>query len=626
MLVKEIARKELEQKNVELATAVSQAEHANKAKSYFLSTMSHDIRTPLNSILSMNEMVLRECDNENILIYSGHIRSSGNTLLGLINDILDFSKIEAGKLEIIPVDYQISSVLNDLVNMLQTKTEEKGLSLELDIDSAIPNYLHGDEIRLKQAVTNLLTNAVKYTQKGTVSLSIGFHKIPENCDYILLNVSVRDTGIGIKKDDIGRLFEAFERLDEINNRKIEGTGLGIPITQKLLNLMGSSLCVESEYGKGSCFSFSVKQKVTKWDAVGDYKTAFRRSVAERKKYTERFTAPDACILVVDDTPVNLTVVKNLLKRTKLNIDTANSADECIEQAIRKKYDIIFLDHMMPYKDGIEALRELKTMTNNPNANTPIICLTANAISGMRDNYIAAGFDDYLTKPIDPENLEETIIRYLPSEKILTAEKTDKDVLGEKIPDFLYQIEEIDVASGLKHCGNPEAYLEALRAYLETFMLNSEEILEYWKKRDIQNVTVKIHGLKSTARVIGALSLSISAEHLEKAGQARDLKTLEDDIGMLIADNKALGQKLMPIVQCDSQSVEKPMLSEEGLKNIYDKLQKHLASSDYDAIEALGEEMEKFSVPASEKERNEKIKNAISMLDFDEIPVLLSGIR
>ncbi len=622
MLVKEAARKELEEKNKELAAAISGAESANKAKSYFLSTMSHDIRTPLNSILSMNEMVLRECDNENILIYSGHIRSSGNTLLGLINDILDFSKIEAGKLEIIPVDYQISSVLNDLVNMLQTKTEEKGLSLELDIDREIPNYLHGDEIRIKQAVTNLLTNATKYTKEGTVSFRVGYEKLPEDSEVILLKVSVSDTGIGIKKEDVGRLFEAFERLDELGNRKIEGTGLGIPITQKLLNLMGSTLCVESEYGKGSCFSFSVKQKVIKWDAVGDYKTAFRRSVAERKKYTESFTAPEACILVVDDTPVNLTVVKSLLKRTKLKIDTANSADECIECAMRKKYDLIFLDHMMPYKDGIEALRELKAMPDNPNVDTPMICLTANAISGMRDTYIAAGFDDYLTKPIDPSNLEETIIQYLPPEKIIPASATDTHLLQEVIPEFVYQIEEIDVTAGLKHCGSPEAYLEALHAYTETVMANSAEIAAFWKERDIQNVTVKIHGLKSTARVIGALSLSTFAQQLEKAGQERDVKTLEDNIDKILADNRALGEKLMPIAKSETAAAEKPMLSEEELANIYLKLQQYLEGSDYDAIEALGEDLEGYQVPERERERVEKIKKAISMLDYDEIPALL----
>ncbi|MCR5813064.1 MAG: transporter substrate-binding domain-containing protein [Desulfovibrio sp.] len=547
MLVKESARKELEEKNKELAIAVKAAENANKAKTYFLSTMSHDIRTPLNSILSMNEMVLRECDNEDILIYSGHIRSSGNTLLGLINDILDFSRIEAGKLEIIPVDYQLSSVLNDLMNLLQARTEAKGLGLELQIDRNIPNYLHGDEIRIKQIITNLLTNAVKYTKTGKVTFIMGYSTIADNPGAIELWVSVKDTGIGIKKEDMGRLFGAFERINETHNRNIEGTGLGIPITQKLLDLMGSQLVVESYFGQGSTFSFRLRQKVVQWEAVGDYRTAFKRSVAQRKKYQESFTAPQGCLLVVDDTPVNLTVVKSLLKRTKLQIDTAMSGDECLKMSTQKKYDMIFMDHMMPTKDGIEAMQELKAMKDNPNARTPVICLTANAIAGMRDTYLAAGFDDYLSKPIDPDRLEAIIVKYLPPEKMqLKEQKATEPFVDKKnseIPDFLYQIQEIDLNTGLRHCGNASIYLEALSAYVETISQNAQVIADYWQKQDIKNLTIKVHALKSSARIIGALSLASLAEKLEQAGHDHQLKVLADNLETLLSNYRALGQKL-----------------------------------------------------------------------------------
>ena len=309
--------------------------------------------------------------------------------------------------------------------------EEKGLELKIDVDPALPNHLKGDEIRIKQAVTNILSNAVKYTKEGTITFGLGFETVPEDESSVLLKFSVKDTGVGIKKENVSKLFEAFERLDKIENRSIEGTGLGIPITQSLLRLMGSTLEVESEYGVGSTFSFALKQEVKNWEGVGDFEKSFIKGITGRRTYREKFIAPDAKILVVDDAPVNLTVFKNLLKATKMQIDSAGSADECIEMTKKSKYDMIFLDHMMPEKDGIEALREIKAMADNPNIETPAVCLTANAISGMREMYLAEGFDDYLTKPIDSGDLEECIIRHLTLEKILPP-VTKKGYISDKI--------------------------------------------------------------------------------------------------------------------------------------------------------------------------------------------------
>ena len=404
------------------------ADSANRAKSAFLANMSHDIRTPINAVLGMNEMIQRECGDEHILSYSEKIRSAGNTLLGLVNDILDLSKIEAGKLDIIPVDYDLTSVLNDLVNMLKPRADAKELAFETTIDKDIPKYLHGDEIRLKQIITNILTNAVKYTEKGSVKFSVSYEKTGD--DSISLKISVADTGIGIKPEDIPKLFSEFDRIDEERNRAVEGTGLGMAITQRLLSKMDSRLDVKSEYGKGSVFSFAVSQKVVKWEPVGSFDEALRRSLAGRKKYRERFTAPDAEILVVDDTPMNIDVFVSLLKKTLMRIDTASSGDECIALAAKKKYDIIFLDHMMPEKNGIETLGELKAMTGCPNAGTPMICITANAVSGSREKYLNAGFDDCITKPVDPDRLEQIIMEYLPRDKVtVSSAKTAAPVLS-----------------------------------------------------------------------------------------------------------------------------------------------------------------------------------------------------
>ncbi len=332
---------------------------ASEAKSSFLSNMSHEIRTPINAILGMNEMILRECNDKNILGYSESIRTAGSTLLGLVNDILDFSKIEAGKMEIIPVDYDLSSVINDLMNMIQTKADDKGLKLAFDISREVPKFLHGDEVRIKQIITNILTNAVKYTEKGTVTLYVSYEKITEEPDSIMLHVAVRDTGIGIRQEDMKKLFSEFDRIEEERNRNVEGTGLGMSITKRLLEMMGSSLQVESTYGLGSVFSFSLKQTVVKWEALGDYEEAYQSSLAGRKKYHEKIRAPEAEILVVDDTPMNLDVFIQLLKQTGIKIETATGGEEALSLSYDKKYDIIFLDHMMPDKDGIETLHELR---------------------------------------------------------------------------------------------------------------------------------------------------------------------------------------------------------------------------------------------------------------------------
>ena len=408
--------------NRKLAVAAEAANQANEAKSHFLSTMSHDIRTPMNAIIGMNEMILRDSREDGTLMYAESIRTAGNTLLGIINDILDFSKIEAGKMELIDVDYNLVALLNDLVNMVQRKAEEKKLTFQLDVDPNLPRVLHGDELRIKQVITNILSNAVKYTKEGGVVFAISGRECAE-ADSIMLHVSVRDTGIGIKEEDLGKLFEAFERIEEKKNRNIEGTGLGMAIAQSFLNMMDSKIQVESEYGKGSVFSFDLKQKVVNREPLGDFDAAFKSYLSERKTYQVPFMAPRARVLVVDDMEINLKVFVSLLSKTKMQIDTAKSGDAGIALFKRNLYDVIFLDHMMPDKDGIETLQEMRACADIPNQKAPMICLTANAVSEMREMYLEAGFDDYLTKPIDTEKLEDMLLRYLPPD--LVEQPTDE---------------------------------------------------------------------------------------------------------------------------------------------------------------------------------------------------------
>ena len=391
------------------------ADDANKAKSSFLANMSHEIRTPINAVLGMDEMILRESREKSILSYAHDIQTAGRTLLSLINDILDFSKIEEGRMEILPTQYELSSLVGDVGNMIRERARRKGLAFEIDVDSNIPYVLYGDDIRIRQILLNLLTNAVKYTEKGRVRLELGYEKCSD--DEIDLRFSISDTGIGMKEEDMDSLFSPFERIEESRNRAVEGTGLGMSIVKQLLALMGSKLDVKSEYGKGSEFSFTIRQKVIKWSPVGDYSTRYENGI-DNAQYRELFHAPDASVLVVDDTEVNLDVIRNLLKRTMINVDTASSGREALVCVQRRSYDMIFIDHMMPDIDGIETLRLIRETLQDP----PVcIALTANAVSGAREIYLNAGFADYLSKPVDGKHLEEMIRSYLPKDKMQSVE-------------------------------------------------------------------------------------------------------------------------------------------------------------------------------------------------------------
>ena len=389
--------------------AVTKYEIASRAKSRFLAQMSHEIRTPINAVLGMNEMILRESEDENILEYAGNIDSAGKTLLNLINSILDFSKIEDGKMEIVPVKYDTASLINDLYHSIIQRADAKGLEFVIDVDETLPCTLVGDDVRISQVIMNLLTNAVKYTEKGSVMLSI--RATERNEGKVQLSVFVKDTGIGIRDDDMVKLFESFERLDEVRNHNIEGTGLGISIVKNLLDMMGSQLHVESEYGVGSVFSFVIQQEVFDETPIGDYKKRQKDSIAHKDKESV-IQAPNARILVVDDNDMNLKVARNLLKLCGIRPEEAGSGAQTIELMRQNTYDIVFLDHMMPGMDGIETLQRVKEEKLVP-GNTVMIALTANAVVGARETYLAAGFHDYLSKPIELRHLVEKLQEYLP---------------------------------------------------------------------------------------------------------------------------------------------------------------------------------------------------------------------
>lgn len=391
-----------------LSEAVEEATRSNAAKSTFLANMSHEIRTPLNGIIGMNEMIIRETGEEETRKSASIVLSSGKVLLALINDILDFSKIESGKMDIIEVEYSLSKVIANLISMTRVRAEAKGLAFELKINPDIPDRLYGDDIRIKQIVTNILTNAVKYTEKGKVTLDMSYKLLGD--DNMELIAAVTDTGIGIKEKNMESLFESFERLDMTQNRSIEGTGLGMTITSRLLDMMGGMISVQSVYGRGSTFFVRIPQKII--DPESRVNINEQDDVALEKIINDTTSYDGSRVLVVDDNKINLMVASKMLKNLGCVVDTVMSGMSCIKKACEQQYDIIFMDYLMPELDGLETLYKLNDEPGNINRNVPVVIMTANAIAGMKEFYIDAGFTDFISKPIDMERLKVVMSKYL----------------------------------------------------------------------------------------------------------------------------------------------------------------------------------------------------------------------
>ena len=519
--------------NREYEKAKDEAIRANEAKSLFLSNMSHEIRTPINAVLGMNEMILRECSDKQLLSYAANIQSSGKTLLFLINDILDMSKIESGKMEIVRVEYEPENLIMDLWNVIFLRAQEKGLDISFTLDETLPRIMFGDDVRIKQIVTNLLTNAVKYTPQGGIAMHVAYERRGEG--QIALIISVKDTGMGIRKEDMGKLFESFQRLDEEKNRNIEGTGLGMNITMSLLKLMDGEMKVESEYGQGSEFTVTIPQRIVCDEPVGNFEAIRKRREQNLAQKQQTFEAPEASVLVVDDYSLNLTVFKSLLKRTKMRITTADSGSRCLELVQKERYHIIFMDHMMPEMDGIETLHEIRKLSDSPNIDTPVIVLTANALSGAREGYLKEGFADFLTKPIDGDLLEQTTEKYLPKELVIRAKADRRQSKGEsvKTDHEKYLQYGIFIENGLSHAkGDAEMYLELVRMFIRE-REKQEELNRFRSEQNMKDYAIWVHGLKGNARTLGAEQLADIAFEHEKQSKADNVEYVNRHFAQLL---------------------------------------------------------------------------------------------
>lgn len=508
---------------------------ANNAKSLFLAKMSHEIRTPINAILGMNTMILRDSRDSNIRDYSKNIENSGKSLLSLINNILDFSKIESGKMELVEAEYPLISVINDCYHLIFLRAQEKGLELDINMSSEISGYiLYGDEVRIRQVITNLLTNAVKYTQEGKISLNVSGEK---DGDVLLLDIAVADTGSGIAKENQGKLFNAYERVEEGKNRFIEGTGLGLQIAASFVSMMGGSIGVESEPGQGSTFSVRFPQRIvgvrTEEAVEADGSLKGIKDRGERD-----YIAPDAHILVVDDVDMNIKVIQGFLKPTKIKIDTAKSGAECIALMDLNRYDIIFLDHMMPGMDGIETFKKLGEKFADKLS--PVIMMTANAVMGAKEEYLSMGFADYISKPVMIEELKSMVIKYLPKDKVSIVEK-DVSEQEKQDADWLLKADFLDTVAGLDYCaGDKDFYLEMLKEFIEANRMG--EMQSYFNVDDWENYRIQVHAVKSTAKSIGAMELSEKAKDLEMAAKENRIMDIRRRHGScMMAYGKLLDQ-------------------------------------------------------------------------------------
>ncbi|SDB40629.1 ATP-binding protein [Butyrivibrio sp. INlla16] len=616
-----------------LADELRAQQMANEAKNNFLSSMSHEIRTPINAMLGFNEMILRESKDAEILKYASNVNSSGKLLLGLVNDILDFSRIEAGKTEIIPVEYDLSSLINDLVNTAHMRVQGKNLELKTNIATDIPCILFGDEIRIKQCAMNVITNAVKYTNEGSVTISVDYTKIDD--ENISLRFSVKDTGIGIRKEDMDKLFAPFERIEESRNRTIEGTGLGMNIVKQLLSLMNSRLLVSSEYGKGSEFSFSIKQKVLNWNPIGDFEATYEETLLGQDTYHESFHAPEAKILVVDDTLANLTVIQGLLKQTQVQVDVAESGFEALEKVCENKYNIIFMDHRMPKMDGVETYRAMKELDENLNKDVPVFALTANVISGAREMYMKEGFAGYIPKPVDSARLEDAILKTLPEELIIRPddEEFNSVIEAEEIGaedleaiGVMTNIKGIDYETGVKNCGGPSALKKVATNFALAIENNSKSIEDAWHFDDLENYTTYVHGLKSSARVIGAIELSNLAAYLEQCGNKKDKDEIERRTPELLANYREYIDFLKPLIDEATAETEedlnKPLIEPEELKGALRSLKEFVEGSYFDSADDVVSMMDDYRMPDDFKGTYKEIKRLLAAVDRDGLLKIL----
>ncbi len=575
----------------------SEAISADKSKSDFLANMSHEIRTPMNAITGMTEFILRENISDSVRANALNIKVASKSLLEIINDILDFSKIEAGKMELIETKYHLSSIINDVANIAAIRIGKKPIQFIVDCSTELPNELLGDEIRIKQVIINLINNAVKFTKQGSITLKAAC-KYSDDKSRATLYFHVSDTGLGIRQRDLGKLFSSFTQVDTKRNREIEGSGLGLAICKKIVELMDGSIWVESEYGKGSTFSFSVAQAVVDAAPMRDYSVVY-----ENEALKLDFSAPDASVLVVDDNPVNLLVATGMLEPYGVTVTTAASAQECFELLKMNRYDIIFMDHMMPFVDGVEATLKIRETDKD----TPIVALTANAISGVREMYMQNGFTDYLVKPFEMKALSGVLLNCLPEGLVVKAGGAEgaAGTAGKKVADN-----------------------ELLHTVYVNGLSKIPLLRQLYEAEDWKNYIIEVHALKSVAATAGNTKLSELAKSHEMAGKVGDIQFIRVMFDTLISMYKGFVDSLEPIVnppEGDAKpATPKKVLSPNEIAVLFNVIQESADSFDMEGVNTAIDKLKHTVLSDEQEEKLMRLVTAAEMLEYEEIVRICVG--
>lgn len=598
---------------------VLQTEDANRAKTNFVSNMSHEIHTPMNSIVGITEILLRSRHSPKEQEYLLNIQSSGRVLLTIINDVLDCSKMEAGKMQLFDEPYDTCSLFHDLRISMENRIGHSGLELIYDIDQDIPCKLKGDMGRIRQVIINLVNNAIKYTEKGSVRFSV--HVRQKNTDKVMLYYEVADTGIGIRKEDQKILFDAFQRVEMDRNRYVEGTGLGLTISQNLVNMMGGVIEVESEYGKGSRFFFTIEQTIIDPTPVSAVNYNGQKDNVTEKEAECLFIAPEAHILLVDDNELNLVVAKELLKPLRMQIDTAENGLQAVKMVRGSQYDLVLMDHMMPVMDGIEAAKAIRALPEDKYQKLPIIALTANAMVDARKEFLNAGMNGFVAKPIDFARicnqlklwLPKDLVRDVPKEeakKLLADDLSDREIQPED-PQMGFSFEEV-----VKHCGSKAALMKTIRIFYRTIDSKANKIEQCLKEGLIGDYVIEVHALKSSALLIGAVPLSEAAKELEDYGKQGKTEVLEEKTPDVLTLYRDLKNILRPYAEKEEDA--KKEFSDGEWITALQQIHQCIEQFDLDGVDQIMEQLEEYQVPECIRESMDQLRVYVADVSMEEI--------
>ena len=593
---------------------VLQTEDANRAKTNFVSNMSHEIRTPMNSIVGITEILLRSRHSPKEQEYLLNIQSSGRVLLTIINDVLDCSKMEAGKMQLFDEPYDTCSLFHDLRISMENRIGHSGLELIYDIDQDIPCKLKGDMGRIRQVIINLVNNAIKYTEKGSVRFSV--HVRQKNTDKVMLYYEVADTGIGIRKEDHKILFDAFQRVEMDRNRYVEGTGLGLTISQNLVNMMGGVIEVESEYGKGSRFFFTIEQTIIDPTPVSAVNYNGQKDNVTEKEAECLFIAPEAHILLVDDNELNLVVAKELLKPLRMQIDTAENGLQAVKMVRGSQYDLVLMDHMMPVMDGIEAAKAIRALPEDKYQKLPIIALTANAMVDARKEFLNAGMNGFVAKPIDFARICNQLKLWLPKDLVRDVPKEEaKKLLADDLSDREIQPEDPQMGfsfeEGVNHCGSKAALMKTIRIFYRTIDSKANK-----KEGLIGDYVIEVHALKSSALLIGAVPLSEAAKELEDYGKQGKTEVLEEKTPDVLTLYRDLKNILRPYAEKEEDA--KKEFSDGEWITALQQIHQCIEQFDLDGVDQIMEQLEEYQVPECIRESMDQLRVYVADVSMEEI--------